>query len=605
MTIYISKSKDIPFLKVIIITLFLMLLSSYILYQLLPKNFPNFNFFAQINNKNIYILKSKDTINFLINSDLDDTLYINKIQKLKTKLIKNGFNPQIITENQINSLPKNSILFALDTYNLNNKDLNNIISFVKNGGTLIFNYHFAYFINNKFDRAKTISKITKLKFISDGIDKSNAAFYVPKILSPLTLSNINAKREDLVLYNNDIIPLFKSKNAPDFSLSDWAVTSTAKLNNKLLNVNEAGIAWHGFLGKGKWFYFSFPSYVFLDMKDSYFKKLITNIYNFSVNPITIAIYPYIDTSKAIFISEDTEYKYKDLIHFAKLCNKYNIHATAFCVAKLANQYPNITKQAANFPQIEIGSHSYSHTKIVGASTDKVKKEIFFSKKILEKITGKEVYGFRPPREEIDKLMEIWLRKSGYKYVMEKVKPFLLPKEVYKGLITIPRHGTDDYAFLINLDWDKTQILKRIEYETNFLTSLNILYTLSVHTHLISYKSNIDILENYFNFLKKHPDIKPLKGIELAKRAKLLQNISYSINTFGKNLILTIENNNNSTIKNLSFRLYWPNVKIVNITPEKIKVNISKIKENKEMKYTDYKIERINPKTKLKFIITIK
>ncbi|EDM23027.1 polysaccharide deacetylase family protein [Caminibacter mediatlanticus] len=602
----ILNKKDISILQLLFITLSLIIISSIILYQLLPKNINNFSFLpTKQEKKEIYILKSIDTINYLINSNLDDNIYINKIEQISNKLKLTGYSPKIITEDKINNIPQNSILFAIDTYNLSNKNLTKIKKFLKNGGTLIFNYHFGYFINNKFTGAKNISQITNLKFISEGISKKNTAFYVPKLLSPLTLSDINAKRKDLVLYSNDIIPLFKSKNTPDLVISNWEITSTAKLNNKYLNVNEAGIAWHGFYGKGKWFYFSFPSYVFLDMNNKDFKQLISNIYNFSTQPVIIAKYPYLDTKKAIFISEDTEYKYENLIHFARLANKYNIHATTFCVAKLATQYPELTKEASQFPQIEIGSHSYSHTKIIGASETKVKKEILYSKEILEKITGKKVYGFRPPREEIDKVMENWLRKAGYKYVMEKVKPFLVPKETYDNLITIPRHGTDDYIYLINLDWDKNEILNRIIFETKTLTALNILYTLSVHTHLISYKSNISILENYFQFLKKHPEITPLKGIELANRTKLLENINFSIESFGKNLILTIENENNKDIKNLSFRIYWPNTEILNITPEKVGIKISKIEGNKDMKYTDYQIERINSNTKLKFIITTK
>jgi peptidoglycan/xylan/chitin deacetylase (PgdA/CDA1 family) len=574
----------------------MVVVSGYILYQLFPKKNMNILFPIDSTQKPlIYILESEETKEYLINTLNDDTIYIEKINKFIKKLKQNKFNIQKITEKDLLTIPKNSIVLAIDDYKVSDETYKIIRSFIKSGGTFIFNYHFGYFGDkNRFIGPKRIENLTKLKFISESIPKESTNFYIPHLLSPIIKSDINSKREDLVLYGNDIVPIFKSKFTPDFVLTNWEMSSTPILDNKMLTVNESGIAWHGFLGKGKWFYFSTPSYVFLDMNQNYFDKLFSNIFNFSHNEITVATYPYINTNKAIFISEDTEYKYENMIHFSKLANRYNINATLFCVASLAEKYPKLTKEASNLPNIEIGSHSYSHTKIMGAPEKKVIKEILGSKEILEKITGKKIYGFRPPREEIDKLMEYWLKKAGYKYVMEKVKPFLLPKEIYKGLITIPRHGTDDYIYLINLNWSKKQILNKIIQETNMLTSLNALYTLSVHTHLLSYKSNLSVLEEYFKYLKNRPDITPLKGIELANRAKLLPNITYKYEVIGNNIFLTIYNNNDEAIPNLKFRLFWPNIKIKDVTPETTAVTVKKLFVNSDRKYSDYEVTNIKP-----------
>ncbi len=598
-----SKKKEISFIPVLIFVFLMVIISGYILYQIFPKKNLSFTFASPSCEKTVYILSSQETMEYLSNSVGNYDIYTDKLIQFTKRLQKEHYNIKQITEKNLLSIPQKSIVIALDTYKISKSTYKKILSFIKNGGTLIFNYHFGYFSDkNIFQGPKFIENLTGLKFISESISKDETSFYIPRVLSPLIKSDINAKREDLTLYGNDILPLFKSPFIPDFIITNWEMTSTPFLENRLLNVKESGIAWHGFLGKGKWFYFSVPSYVFLDMKETQFNKLFGNIVDFVKNDITIATFPYIDTDKAIFISEDTEYKYENMIRFSKLAKEYNINTTLFCVASLAEQYPQMTKEASSFPNIEIGSHSYSHTKIMGTSEEKVKKEILGSKEILEKITGKKIYGFRPPREEIDNIMEYWLKKSGYQYVMEKVKPFLLPKELYKGLITIPRHGTDDYIYLINLNWNKKKILNKIIQETEMLTSLNALYTLSVHTHLLSYKSNLDIIKKYFEYLKTRPDIKPLKGIELNERARLLPNISYSDTIIGNTIVLTIYNKNNKSVKNLKFRLYWPNIKIKSVISENTSVKIKKINDNFLRRYSDYKINELKPNSSTTLII---
>jgi len=605
MNIYISN-KRITFLPVILLIFLMVLMSGFILYQILPQNsFSNFTFFpSKPKEKTIYLLSSEETMEYLDFYNQGADFYTGKIEDFSKKLQKNGFNFKIITEKDIQNIPQKSILIALDTYKVSAQTLKNIKNFIKNGGTFIFNYHFGYFNgHNDFVGPKTIEKLSSLKFITESIPKTETNFYVTNTLSPLIKTNINAsKRYDLVLYGKDVIPIFQSDFTPDLVLSNWEITSTPILNGSFLKVNQAGIAWHGFLGKGKWFYFSVPSYVFLDMDNNLFKLIMNNIISYSNDDFVLAKYPFIDSNKAVFISEDTEYKYENMYPFSLAAKKYGINVTLFCVAKLAQQYPEITRKAAQFPNVEIGSHSYSHTKIMGAPLQKVIMEIKGSKEILEKITGKKVYGFRPPREEIDKTMEKILRESGYKYVMEKTKPFLIPQEIYDNLITIPRHGTDDYIYLMNLDWDKDKILHKIIQETRMLTQIHALYTLSVHTHLLSYKSNLSVSENYFKYLTKHPEIKAYKGIELNNRARELPNISFKKETYGHNIVITIYNKNKNPVKNFSFRIFWPNIKIKTVIPVDLTTKVTLIKENKNRRYSDYRVNKLRPNSATSLII---
>ena len=593
-------------IKTIVVFIFILLLtslSSYVIYQLLPNINNNFTFLSNTNPYKIYILYSKDTEKILNQLGYNPQIYKNNIQKLAQKLKKNGFTCKIITEKELPFLNKKDILLTPDTYALSRFDFKNITNFLAKGGTLIFNFRFGYFDTNKhFLNASRIEEITNLTKLTSSIPKNDAIFYIQKRISPLNMSSVPF-RQDLVVY--DSLPIFHSDYVPDIVLTNWAITRPPKLGNKYLSIYDDGIAWHGFYGKGKWFYFSFPTYVFLDMKNKEFKKLFKNMIDFSQKLITVSSYPFVNTKNGIFISEDTEYKYPYGYNFAKLAHERNINVTLFAVAKLAKKYSFITKKIAKFKNCEIASHSYSHCKILGAPLKIMKREIIYSKKLLEKITGKKIYGFRPPREEINDEMEKLLKKAGYIYVMEKSKPFLLPMKRKFGIITIPRLGTDDYTYLIDSDFNKSQILKQIILETNFLTSLNGVYTLSVHTHLLSYKTNITVLDKYFKYLNNHKNLYPFKGKDIATKAIYAQNTFYSYSSTNNIITLNIHNNNKVTLKNVSFRLYYPNIKILSITPEILRYKIKILIHNPARRYYDIQINKIPPKTTVTLLIKYK
>ncbi|AZV47122.1 hypothetical protein C3L23_07500 [Nautilia sp. PV-1] len=595
-----SSKNSIHIFPILFSFFLIILIAGYLSYQFIPKKENSFFYFSKTK-KTVYFLQSQENEIYLNKIGASVDAYEDKINQFIKKLSSDKINSKIINESNIADLKNGDTLIVLDDYYISDKTMSNIKNFLKKGGNLLFNYHFGYISDRGFIKAKSIEKITGLKYLSESVSRASSNFYVSKILSPLNLGE-NSYRHDLVLYANDTVPLFHSKYTPDAILTNWEITSTPILNKKMLPVKDSGIIWHGFYGKGKWFYFSFPSYVFLDMPKNTFDKFFNNISSYMNNTFSIAKYPFLDSKNAIFISEDTEYKYTNMIHFAKLAHKYNIPVTLFCVAELAQKYPQITKEAAELSNVEIGSHSYSHTKIQGAPLKKVIKEILGSKEILEKITGKPVFGFRPPREEIDKTMENELRKAGYKYVMEKTKPYLLPEEEYDKLITIPRHGTDDYIYLINLNWDKAQILKKIIQETNMLTSINAVYTLSVHTHLLSYKSNLDVSEKYFNYLIKHKNLHPFKGIEITNRIKMNKKITLSIQPMNDKTFLYIHNKNAAQIKNFSLRIYWPNSKNIKIIPELSNVKIKTLEQNIQRKYTDIKIDLLRPKSTISLIL---
>ena len=574
----------------------------------MPKNFAMLN----ISKNKLYILKSKETQKVFVKFGIGDEVYLNRLKNFSSFLKDISYQSEIIEDKDIPSLKKGDILILLDTLSLNEKTKKEIKEFLKRGGNLLFNYNVA-FSNEKgeFEGDKFLNSITGLKFSKDFNYlqlKKEGGYLTPKLLSPLTSFNENGKRMELLLY--DDIPIFKSpKNlSPDVLLTNYTQSQTPLLDDKLtmISLKKAGMVWHGYLGKGKWVYFNFPSYSLTEIKSSVpeYKKLIKGFLHFFENPAVIRKYPYIDTDNVMFISEDTEYKFENLKRFSALSLKYQIPVTAFLVGFLAEKNQNIVEEAAKNPYLEFGSHSYSHKKIVGESDEYIKKETVGSKLLIEKLSGKKVRGFRPPREEIDLKMYKYLNEGEYKYVMEQEKDTLLPYFGYKNIMTIPRHGIDDYVYLINLDWDQKEILEQILKEATILKYLNGIYTLSIHTHLLAYGKNINILEKFFKFLKENPDFKTLNGYQIYKRVLWAKNIDLSYSTTKKNIIVTIHNNNQESVKNFTFNIYPDKtVSLGGIVSEISGVKINYL-QNKDGTYT-VTVKELKPDSKLTLFIRYK
>jgi peptidoglycan/xylan/chitin deacetylase (PgdA/CDA1 family) len=75
---------------------------------------------------------------------------------------------------------------------------------------------------------------------------------------------------------------------------------------------------------------------------------------------------------------------------------HNVKATFFMVGRHVRQYPDIARRIVAEGH-DIGNHTYTHRSMVPLSPDKILEEIVYGEKIIEEVTGKKVYFFRPPR----------------------------------------------------------------------------------------------------------------------------------------------------------------------------------------------------------------
>ena len=554
-----NNTKEYYGLKLLVSLSLLLLLLAYTSFYLMQHYYSNSFLSSGFNTQKIYFLQSKTLKNMYTNNGMDYENYQQRIKTFQKYSGDYGYASNIINIDNLDTLDKNSIIVALDMMVLTNNEIAKIENFVLNGGSLLFNFT-AGFLNKSliYQEDNLVSRLTPLQLDQElgsiQYDANSTGYISTRMHSVLTQHLPSGRAHELTIY--DPLPIFITpKNLQaDAYLTNWSQTNYLYLQkHHELRKNQSGLLWHGYQGKGKWVYFSFPSYAFMDSNKKSFINLYKGILDFFSNEIIAQPYPYIDTKNGIFVSEDSEYKFQSIKQFYDAAQQYNFPVTAFCVANLAEKYPLLMKEIASDPNFEIASHSFSHKKILGGNEEFHIQEIAKSKKVLQGLTGQEIIGFRPPREELDDMMMELLGENAYKYILFDLDNRLSPY-MKNEILIIPRHATDDYSYLINANWNSKEVLQSIQHETDVIISLDGLFTLSTHTHLMNYGSNITILKNYFKYIKHHKNMHPMNGKMIYKRIKQKMNLSYATKLTSKNLVLTISNNNLEVVKNLHFDL---------------------------------------------------
>lgn len=546
----------------------------------LIQNYYSKSFFDMSSTHPLYFLQSNTLKSMYDKNNMDYTNYEKRIKYLQKLAEEQHYTIHKINANDLQNIPKNAILIALDMMSLSKNEINYIEKFVKNGGKILFNFT-SGFLNQslKYREDNLVHKITNFKLDPNvntiKINLQTSTFISTRLASPLTKDLPVGQAIDFNVY--DPLPIFQVPKdiIPDAYLTTWSQTNYINISKTHeLNAHESALIWHGTKGKGKWVYFTFPSYVFMQTPQKLYAKLFTGMLEYLKNMVTIVPYPYIDSKNVVFVSEDTEYKFENIQHFCDVSRKHKFPVTAFCVAKLAKEHPSIMKSVALSPYLEIASHSYSHGKIVGQSDTVYKKETLGSKKLLEKLTGRKVIGFRAPREEIDKKLTHLLNIGGYKYILDQGENRLAPFFNSDDLLVIPRHATDDYSYLINLDWSSKQILDNMIRELNTVVNLDGMYTLSVHTHLMAFGSNIKILDQFFHYVQTHPKMHAMNGKMLYERINQRRYLKFSKQITEKKIILTLKNNNKDNINNIHYELSVdPTVTLTNVESEIVGLDV--------------------------------
>lgn len=127
-------------------------------------------------------------------------------------------------------------------------------------------------------------------------------------------------------------------------------------------------------------------------------------------------YDYDPTKKYIAFTFDdgpSEANTKEIVNFL---NKYKSTATFFMLGNLMNRYPDIPKYALD-NNMEIGSHTYSHTNLKKLKINKVEEEINKTNEAYFNSTGGVLNLIRPPYGSINEKIK---SSFDYSYILWSV-----------------------------------------------------------------------------------------------------------------------------------------------------------------------------------------
>ncbi len=127
---------------------------------------------------------------------------------------------------------------------------------------------------------------------------------------------------------------------------------------------------------------------------------------------------------------------KGLDAIGKILNDREIECTLFTTANFGLQYPGDMRSLSE--QHEIASHTFFHSSFT-------EEDLAASRKTLEGITSRQVYGLRMPR--MKKINPEWVKKAGYAYdssinptwIPGRYNNFNTPRTLYneEGLVKVP------------------------------------------------------------------------------------------------------------------------------------------------------------------------
>jgi len=150
------------------------------------------------------------------------------------------------------------------------------------------------------------------------------------------------------------------------------------------------------------------------------------------------------------ISEEERYRisFEGTERIIKLLKEEGIKATFFTTAKFAIKYPKLVKEISE--EHEVGSHGYAHSDEYKNLDEKTAYELIKkSKEEIEKITKKEIFGFRAPRMNIVDYGT--LKKIGFMYdaslhptyIPGRYNNFFKPRKIHtkNSMVIVPTSVT--------------------------------------------------------------------------------------------------------------------------------------------------------------------
>jgi len=603
------KNAKIPYeIKALVLGIVLFTISAFMIFQILKEFFYASSLLISVISPSekiqAYIYDSPTNENFLESVGVSRNVYRKRLKKLESWMLRElDFIPRVIKIDELKRLNdlkiiKNSVLVLPDVISLSEDEIKLIKEFTKKGGGLLINWYLGFRDENgKYIGGKLVEELFPNVYYKKDLQlkKNEPLFFALKGINPYGIE-LPGKKFQIAVY--DPLPLFwEKKLEADALFSNWSI-----LPFENLPVNLLGCLMHRSYGKGRIVYFSFPFYSIFEIKEEKekFNRLFSGIMSYLSGKPAVSVFPLLNSLKGIFLSADTEFMFKNLIFFSDLLKELNIKGTAYCVASLAEKEKTVFKEASQNNLLEIASHTYTHANLDSPKTS-LEKEIPESKTLLEKLSNRKVWGFRPPMEKISgKVMEK-VANAGYKYIFAKPSPASLFPYYSYGLVVIPRTTRDDFDLMVTEELSDEMVLRNLLKDFTFVSYLNGCFTLSTHTFLLASREKIGILKKFLNMevVKKS---KFLSGMEYARTFVIFDGIHIEYRASDTKVYVTISNNSNFKADRVFFRYFWrENRKPSKIYSEVLGAASIKVVDEGDG-YSDISISPLTAKTSITIIV---
>jgi len=312
-----------------------------------------------------------------------------------------------------------------------------------------------------------------------------------------------------------------------------------------------------------------------------------------------------EAKAAVVFVCDAEHRYLHALNALRVLNNQGISGTFFLVPEEAVNNPQATKTLAEYGEIGLHGVAVYRWQPYEEQFSRLKE----GKELIEGLTGKKVWGFRPPEELYDSSTVKALMDLDYEYlcaddVMDRACPTIisLPSSGEKRLVTFPKAEKDDYELLLKDNLRTAdEIFNALKNQFLRIYDVQGAYFLLYHSHLLCTEKNIPALKEFVEFCKsKKVWFATCK--EIADWWQGFENLSLTARTRSSSKIeVKVTNGNKFTIENLQLFIAPPKpVKQISIKPQGIKIPEYEIKQAGRV--VALKVKNLGPYANQTFLI---
>jgi len=129
----------------------------------------------------------------------------------------------------------------------------------------------------------------------------------------------------------------------------------------------------------------------------------------------VPIYSVKTNEKKVALTFDAAWGADKTSNIIKILKDNNVSGSFFLVGFWSEKYQDKIKEI-NDAGLDIGTHSNTHPKMSGLTSDKINEELTVSSKLISDITGKPVTFFRPPYGDYNDTLLLEAEKLGLKTI---------------------------------------------------------------------------------------------------------------------------------------------------------------------------------------------